>query len=266
MSGPQYETVTEMPVLIFADLLPGEQPDGTDTFGVSIPEEPPLRRKSDKSVRPARSQEISWKDRQIIALGPSDLDPRSARGKKIWNILGESAKEELVYVITLRNKLQNRERYSLDDIKASYRFLAARALHTDLDVDWEPDYGVVVYGRLPKREPVPGSDADRLAEDLEHAGRHPTIVAGITTDEMEQARLVLWWNKERFLPAIFCADLRTAVHVLSLPIFSGGTGLAVCRRCQSLFVRARADKQHCSDKCQNSDKVARWRRKQRAAS
>jgi hypothetical protein len=73
------------------------------------------------------------------------------------------------------------------------------------------------------------------------------------------SRLVLWWTGERFTPAIWCDDIKTAFYVRALLSAVGGVGLRTCPHCSDLFFQERPDQNYCSIAHREAHRVARWR-------
>jgi hypothetical protein len=83
-----YEAVT-VPVLISAELLPGERPDGTDTFILHFPVPAKNAAESENRVDNAQNQ---WNppDRGVVVLQLADVDEKTARGKNIRYAVGSN--------------------------------------------------------------------------------------------------------------------------------------------------------------------------------
>jgi|SRR6266481_6772435 len=54
-----------------------------------------------------------------------------------------------------------------------------------------------------------------------------------------EVRLVLWWNKERFLPAVWCPSLKTAFYARALLDTVGTKSFRVCAYCGNHLGRQR---------------------------
>lgn len=63
----------------------------------------------------------------------------------------------------------------------------------------------------------------------------------VTRDLLARVGLVLWWDGERFLPALYCEDRTTALYIRVLLRAAGGRGLATCLKCGEWFVQDRAN-------------------------
>jgi hypothetical protein len=77
--------------------------------------------------------------------------------------------------------------------------------------------------------------------------------------EFKEARLVLWWSDQKFRPALWCPDMKTAYYSRILLGVVGGKGFGVCPKCGVLFVRNRPDQTYCMVKHREAHRVARWR-------
>jgi predicted nucleic acid-binding Zn ribbon protein len=78
------------------------------------------------------------------------------------------------------------------------------------------------------------------------------------TAAMKSARLVLWydWKRKRFLPAIYCPNLTTALYVLA-----SLQELHACPACNKPFVQIRTDQEYCSIACRERFRQQRRREK-----
>jgi len=99
---------------------------------------------------------------------------------------------------------------------------------------------------------------DLYENPLRELGR--TLNQGI-----REVRLVVWWAKheKRFAPGIYCKDISTALHALTLSRIGEPGSLAVCERCHSPFIRTRAAKDYCSHRCRVAAGMERYRERQK---
>ncbi len=81
--------------------------------------------------------------------------------------------------------------------------------------------------------------------------------------DQDGARLVLWWNKERFLPAIWCPNLKTAFYARALLDIVGTKSFRLCAFCADWFRQKRTDQDYCSVAHREAHRVARWRANQK---
>jgi len=87
------------------------------------------------------------------------------------------------------------------------------------------------------------------------------------TDGLRRARIVLWWNDGRFVPAIYCDSSIAALYVHTFLIApTGDIGYRVCPKCGSLFLQSRADQDYCAPAHREAHRVARWRAQQKQES
>jgi hypothetical protein len=105
------------------------------------------------------------------------------------------------------------------------------------------------------------SQSEEFAKEVRETDRYGSLIAGLVTQGTRDAKLALWWKDKELVPAIWCPDLRTAVHVLALPYFMGGKVFAICRWCKQLFCPSRADQVYCEKRHAEAHRVARWRAK-----
>ena len=74
---------------------------------------------------------------------------------------------------------------------------------------------------------------------------------------MSSARIVLWWVGDRFVPAIFCPDIKTALYVRNAI-----DGQKICLGCGELFVPDRANQfYHANGRCGPRYRQRRYRDK-----
>lgn len=84
-----------------------------------------------------------------------------------------------------------------------------------------------------------------------------SLFAAEVTVGLSQTIPCLWIDrKQRLQFGLYCPDFRSAIYATAV----GGEGIACCLRCGGFFLRARKDKQFCSDKCQNTWLRARRRK------
>src|SRR5258706_2267133 len=80
--------------------------------------------------------------------------------------------------------------------------------------------------------------------------------------------IVLWWAEERFIPAIFCLDMKTALYLHTFFIAPvGEIGFRICPHCHNQFFQDRPNKDYCCPAHREAHRVARFRneKKLRAA-
>jgi hypothetical protein len=109
----------------------------------------------------------------------------------------------------------------------------------------------------------------RFAALARTLARHNSSIAeaelsSIVSKNLSGVALKLWWNGERFLPALFCPSLKAALYVETLLRSVHGGALAVCPRCSTPFVQTRSNKHYCSIQCREAHRVARYRAKLKA--
>jgi hypothetical protein len=82
------------------------------------------------------------------------------------------------------------------------------------------------------------------------------------------AQIVLWWAEERFIPAIFCVDMKTALYLHTFFIAPiGELGFRICPHCHNQFFQDRPNQDYCCPAHREAHRVARFRneKKLRAA-
>ena len=89
------------------------------------------------------------------------------------------------------------------------------------------------------------------------------LLSYVLSNEIRDARLVLWWADSKFRPALWCPDMRIAFYARVLLGVIGGKGFGVCPHCGVGFVQDRPDQAYCSISHREAHRVARWREKQK---
>ncbi len=166
-----------------------------------------------------------WGVKPVRALKDKDLDPNSEQGKKIWQALSRKQRQNLLNTIELRQAVEKRDLLAL---KKFCRFLT-------------------------------GGDDPKLLEAVLDSHRPKDKLAESVSEDAAQARLILRWTGKRFLPALLCPDIATALYVRALLGFVGGRALVVCPKCSKPFVPKRSDQFYCSVAHREAHRVARWR-------
>lgn len=92
---------------------------------------------------------------------------------------------------------------------------------------------------------------------------HRFLCWEVTRTLLDRVRLVLWWDEDRFLPALYCEDRTTALYLRVLLKAAGGRGLATCLKCGEWFVQDRANQNYCSIAHREAHRVSRWRTQQK---
>jgi hypothetical protein len=260
-----YDAVTFVPVLIPAELLPGERPSGKQTFHIYFPPVSLPRRKSEAAL-PRPPLQLPEADKPVLLLRATDLAKGSHLGKKLWKILGKVVRRHLSECLALGAVTRRGKPIS---VLANFY----KELQTQLWGDLLDEIGPVRKPTTPRA--LEGwkrferyfsrsrSRSRDFASELEKARAHQTVVAGLVSHALGEARLVLWWSGLQFIPAIWCEDLEAAAYALALPMFAGGELMGLCPRCKRIFVRTRSDNEYCSFRHSEADRVARWRQKQK---
>jgi len=89
------------------------------------------------------------------------------------------------------------------------------------------------------------------------------LLSYVLSNELRDARLVLWWTDRKFRPALWCPDVRIAFYARVLLGVIGGKGFGVCPHCGEGFVQDRPDQEYCSIPHREAHRVARWRAQQK---
>jgi len=232
-----YDSVTELSVLIPCGQ---SERDGVANFS---PPKPVL-----KGGRPIRQDGgIMVRYSSVRALREDELRPGSKAN--LIQRLNREDQKRLLGLLSFRQAVENGDKLQLERL--------------------EKDYLQIVPDILAASSPeIKINEATKAlieaASARTFAQRHTqesaaTLLAQILTKVLRHARLVLWWNDERFLPALYCPDLKTALYVRALLGIVGGKALLLCPRCGKPFFQQRSDQGYCSVRCREAHRVARWR-------
>jgi hypothetical protein len=78
------------------------------------------------------------------------------------------------------------------------------------------------------------------------------------------ASVVLWWVDGKFIPAIYCFDMKTALYIHTFFIApAGGLGFRICPYDGEQFFQARPNQEYCCLRHREDYRVARWRNKEK---
>ena len=182
-----------------------------------------------------------------MAICAKDLYTTPMR-KKLREILGESEQElkrKMILEKTIKRSHEDRVLAKL------FKVMEMEIWGEVIDL---PSYG----GHKPQF-----SQSEHYAKMIRQTDRYWSLIPGLVTQRMSDAKLVLWWRDNKLVPSIYCPDLRTAVHVLALPFFMGGKVIAICPWCKQLFCALRSDQVYCTKRHAEAHRVARWRAKVR---
>lgn len=231
MQRNRNNAVTTIPILIPADLLPGETTELLDDFHIRYVSYGTPPRKGAPIDNTKKWQEAGT---PVLSLKSADIDTNTRIGKKISKQLSKSAKEKLTLLTKLKNAMRTGQ---IDEAAAFYEELTWHVFGEEDSLRWK------------ERTELEPSKNKRLS----------MIVAGLITHQLQGARVVLWWNGARLVPAIWCSDLESAVYMLHLSSFHGGKEASVCPHCEQFFVKSRDSQVCCSGAHREAHRVARWR-------
>ncbi len=197
-----------------------------------------------------------------------DADLRAARKH-----LGEHAAQRFTAVMRLKKALENPN--DPIAIQESIRALA------------EANERLRSGPENPLRAPIPPEVPASLVVDFAHGNYPPRLIiermehqlglrpgpkaskdpgwmlSYVLSAELREVHLVLWWTKQRFKPALWCPDMKTAFYVRVLLGVVAGKGFCVCPHCEAWFVQDRPDQTYCSVAHREAHRVARWRAQQK---
>lgn len=196
--------------------------------------------------------------RPVRTLTEADLDKDTARGRNTWKAMRPKDRQHLLALIGLRRAIETKDELMVKKLAEAYRRLG-RHMGRVTAVTFED-----LFGDEPSiQKDMAGWAKERSQEGLSF-GRPQRALAQLLTEAIRRARLVLWWHdrERRFLPALYCPDLTTALYVRALIGIVGGRTLLVCPRCGEPFVQPRSDQNYCSIRCREAHRVARFRARQ----
>ncbi len=179
---------------------------------------------------------------QHVRVVPADalrlfLDEHDRQGfEKQFGVVGEQSRRHLLFLLGLADAIKKRDTQELHGVVRRY---------CEDGTEWGWDFEAYILRGL-YRNP-----SHELCTDLNRGIR--------------EVRLVVWWAKheKRYAPGIYCKDISTALHALTLSRIGEPGSLAVCERCHSPFIRTRAAKEYCSYRCRVAAGMERYRERQK---
>jgi hypothetical protein len=242
MTRGQYDTVTELPVLI--PCAPDEQ-DGLATFLMEF-----------RAPKPVR------------AVTSDDFKPTSKKHQEARSAMRDYEREQFMAVLALCKTLQTEDKLAI----ASARQHATRAL--SLKREGDQKLGVMpaqendlAFGQMliplfglsagQEKEAIARWSGYRLGPKAE--ADEKWLFSQLMSEGLDTVRLVLWWSDKRFRPALYCPDAKAALHAFLLMKVAAGHGWGVCLKCGEFFVQKRPDQNYCSIAHREAHRVARWR-------
>lgn len=185
----------------------------------------------------------------VRVLRDKELDKNTPGGRKLWRSLGKRGTERLLAFIAFRKAIEEKDAVAVANLEDGYRRILVEVLHLDDTKKAEAQSAIETFARLFAKDSGPTT------------GTPQRILAEVLSNALRKAQLVLWWKdtERRFLPAIYCADVATALYVSALLGIVGGKALLVCPHCGRPFVQQRSDQDYCTIRCREAHRVARWR-------
>lgn len=237
MNLQAYESVSLVPIVVPAECLPTERPDGTDTFRIHVPTNKQALRKGERRRDPSTNDMLPT-EAPVIMLTREDLLGTSPRGKRIWGKMGPKFKKKLAVWIQFRKALQGST--TVAEFAELYREIMLQTIND-------------------------GVDALSMKSAFDTVVKQKRALACLVSQGLQSARLVLWYTQSRFMFAIWCDSLESAVRVWALPMIFGKEWFAVCRhpRCKGLFMQLLPGQEYCCPKHRERQRLVRWRKKQR---
>jgi len=238
MQRGRINTVTDFPVLIPTS---PDQQEGVATFLADLGPLQPVRTLRNSDLKNASQAMRESEAKHFAAM----MMLRKALGTKPDPLAMEKARELLRIAYELKRKQRDAFRPNAPEWENSD---FARALQAMAGLGSGKE-ALEVYEGL---RPGPRASADPrwlLSHEVSRA--------------LFEARLVLWWNTERFLPAVYCPNLKTAFYARALLDIVGTKSFRVCAYCGDLFRQKRTDQDYCSISHREAHRVARWRASQK---
>ena len=209
------------------------------------------------------------RSRKVRILSLDELNPRTSEGEKMWRSLNGAERERFIALAAFRRAAEARDRPAME--KACERLALGispapeRAPISERVVtQWLRTTPLSKVQAAVRKSVAEGNGVARLLLALVKAVRtEATQPHRLISREMSRmlfgVRLVLWWDGKRFLPALYCHDLRSALYVRAMLGIAGGRAIAVCPKCGKPFLQDRSDQDYCSIVHREAHRVARWR-------
>lgn len=190
----------------------------------------------------------------VRTVRDAELNPKTEGGGKLWKSLAKCEKERLLALIAFRKAMEEKDALAPAKLEYAYR----RILVEEFPIPEGSD--------LAKAQSSIRFFAKLFADEGTSSGVPQRRLAELLTNSLSKARLVLWWKDadRRFLPAVYCPDVATALYVRALLGIVGGRALVVCPHCGEPFLQQRSDQDYCTIRCREAHRVARWRATQQA--
>ena len=212
------------------------------------------------SALPEQQDGVSTFEHELFAPKPVRIFKNSEL-KNPSKHLAPAEVEHFVAVVELINALKKPSdtialKKARDRFERIYK--AKQAEPSDLALGEDLANALAKFTGQPPREAVELLERKRPGP---RATADPRWLLSYEVSEMlnPSSRLVLWWTGERFTPAIWCDDIRTAFYVRALLSAAGGVGLRICPHCTDVFFQGRQDQDYCSVAHREAHRVARWR-------
>jgi hypothetical protein len=187
----------------------------------------------------------------VRELSSEDLNPNTKRGKATWKTLSIRDRDRVIGLVALRDALEARDELAIEKACARLKTARANDLASVMRIRSLATVNLEGFGehRMPVLDLIKPQD----------------MVSLIVSKGLSKARLVLWWNGDRFVPALYCQNIPAALYVKAMLKFLGGRGLAVCPHCNEPFIQTRSDMDYCSVAHREAHRVARFRAKKKAS-
>ena len=238
MQRGRINTVTDFPVLVSTS---EDQQEGVATFLAEFGPLQPVRALRNSDLKNASRVMTESEAKHFSAM----MMLRQALGPKPDPLAMEKARQLLREAFELKRKQREALRPNASEWENSDFAKSLQAL-TGLGSSKE---ALEVYEGL---RPGPRASADPR-----------WLLSHEVSQALGDARLVLWWNKGRFLPAVYCPNLKTAFYARALLDIVGTKSFRVCAYCGDLFRQKRTDQDYCSISHREAHRVARWRASQK---
>jgi hypothetical protein len=189
----------------------------------------------------------------VRAVTQDDLAPSSKRSP--IRSVSEADKEFFLAVVALMKGLENKDRVAI--ARARERVVLALGRKQGIDPS-SPDVRRVAsqLGLEPGRDAVA---LEIFTLGPGHSADVGWLFSSVVSGELDSVRLVLWWFRKQFRPALYCPDLKSALFTLILMKIVGGKGWGACPQCGDFFVQKRPDQTYCTVAHREAHRVARWR-------
>jgi len=108
--------------------------------------------------------------------------------------------------------------------------------------------------------PALSAESERILQNLPDDYRFADRLTELLRESLTSLQLVLWRQKQKFIPSLYCPDFATAFYLRLLLSATGKLDFAVCLHCNQIFFPQRRDQTYCSASHRDIARMNRYRR------